>query len=834
MQPTPPSSESRQETWIVSSVAGAWADVRHAARRLWKTRGFTTVTLLTLALCIGANTAIFSMVYALMLKPLPFSQPERIVEIYNTFIKAGLNKVPSNVVQYLDYQEHATSYEKLGLWSLTQGLLGEDGAQERIFGARATPDLLELLGLHPVVGSFFTMENCRPAADKVVILAQSFWQTQYQEDPGVVGKKIRIDGEMLTVVGVAPRALEAFNARVRFVRPVSWTPESVNPAARYALGIQLFGRLKPGVTDQAALAEATAIERRFYDAAPPPSRDFVDRSGHKIAIGGVQLERVKPLQSALYLLQGGVICVLLIGCVNVANLLLARANGRQSEIAIRFALGATRWVIARQLLVESLLVTALGAVLGLGLASVALGAINHYIAQLMPDMLPFVLDQRMLGFTVAVSVLVGLFIGLLPVVHILRANLMELIHSQSRGASGGIGVRTVSSILIVGQVAFALILLAGAGLLIRSFANAVSVQPGFDPSHVVTGRIALPAALRTNDEVGKALQERLKAALAEIPGVTSVGLALATPFQGSLPINALSLAEDPLPPGSPQPSAYRVVVSPGYAETLRLTLLEGRFFTPADAVPNRPVYIIDETFAKKYFPGRSALGGRFTFGGRPEKDADWPTVIGVVKNVPHNGVEDRSGLPFIYQPLLGRSGGLTLFLRTERPATEILPVIREKLRTIDPAIPLFDTGSLQSFIDLSFNHRRSIMILLVSFALLALFLSAIGIYGVLAYDVSQRTREIGIRGAIGAGRGQIVGMILQQGLWKAVAGLVVGMIGAMLLSRSMGSLLFDVQPTDPFAYASVALLLLAVAALASYLPARRAAKIDPMVALRDE
>ena len=697
--PSPAGLASTRDSWLVRVFSGASSDFRHALRQLRKSRGFTSVTLLTLALCIGANTAIFSAVYALMLKPLPFAEPERIVEIYNTYPKAGgaANRGASNVVQLLDYQQNASSYSHVALWAPFQGMFGEDVAAERLYGARASADLFEVLGLKPLIGQFFQAENQLPNADKFIVLTQSFWEVHYHEDPGVLGKTARLDGETYTIIGIAPRALEAFDARVRFLRPMSWDPARVNPGSRHGNGPNLFARLKPGAAVGQALAEAETIERRYYDAGTPQVREFLDRSGHKIRVRGVQEERVEPMKTKLLLLQGGVVFVLLIGCVNVANLLLARANGRQSELAIRCALGATRGVIARQLLLESLLLTGLGAVLGIGLAWAGVSALNHYRAEMMAQALPFALDGRVLAFTAVVSAAAALLIGALPIVHILRTNLMGLIHRSSRGASGGAGVRTLSSILIVGQVAIALVLLTGAGLLIHSFVKAIAINPGFDPRGVVTGRIAIPLAHRSNDDAGRLLQQRVLQSLQELPGVSSVALGIAVPFQGGLPVNAFTLAEDTLPPGSPQPGANRVVVSSDYFSTLKLTLLEGRVLQPSDAAPNAPpVFVVDESFAKKYFAGRSALGGRFSFGS--VRDGVWPTIVGVVRNVPHRGAEDRSDMPYVYHPLGARNGGLTLFLRTERPAADVVAGMRAKLQAIDPAIALFDTGPLQQFI----------------------------------------------------------------------------------------------------------------------------------------
>lgn len=815
---------------------GLGGDTRHALRLLWKGKGITATTLVTLALCIGATTAIFSTVYSLMLKPLPFSEPDRIVELYSSAAKAGLNKMPANVPIYLDYTKNASSYEEIGLWTLTQQMFGEDESPIRLTAASLTAEIFQILRVQPLLGSFFTKEQNHPGADKVVVLTQSFWQSQYAEDPAIVGKEIRIAGEKYKVLGVAPRVFEAWDARVKFVLPLSWPPAQENPQGRYGVGIQLFGRLKPGATIGQADAEAKILEKRYVEASPAPFKVFVERSAMTMNVGGVQDQRVQPVRTTMLMLQGGVLFVLLIGCVNVANLLLVRSNARQSELAIRAALGASRVTIARQLVLESLLLTGMGALLGLGLAWGALRVTNFYLAKMLPQALPATLDLRVLGFAVGLTLMVGLLIGLVPVIHILRTNLAEVIQRSSRGASSGRGVRALSSFLVVSQIAVALVLLTGAGLLIHSFANALKVDPGFNPENVVTGRIAIPAAHRASDEAANKFRDRLLQSLREIPGVTSVALASATPFQGGLPINAFTLEQDTLPPGAPQPGAFRIVVTPSYRATLGLTLLEGRFYEERDLAPNQHLFVVDQSFAKRFFPKGSAVGGRFTFGNRPEKDADWPVIIGVVKDIPHNGVEEKSGNPFIYQllPPNARPGGMTLFLRSDRTAADLVTALRAKVREIDPAVFLFDTGSLAKVVSSSFDNRRAVMLLLTAFAGLALFLSALGIYGVLAYDVSQRTREIGVRGAIGASKEQIIGLILKQGLWKAGIGIVTGLIVAVLLSRYITTLLFGVKPTDPLVYVAVSAALLLVALLASYLPARRAAAIDPLVALRDE
>lgn len=829
----PPSTPG--DSWVVRVTAGLAGDLRYAARRLWKERGFTSLALLTLALCIGANTAIFSMVYALVLKPLPFNEPGRMVEIYNAFPKAGLNHFPTNIVQYSDFKANAPSFDSIGLFASNMVMVGEEGSAERIMAADCTAEMFDVLGLKPVIGQFFTLKNSRIGEDKVVVLTEAFWKSHFNEDPGILEKPMRIDGETYRIIGVAPRALGAFDAQSRFLRPISWKPADINGQARYGCYLPMYGRLKPGTPLSQGLAEVAGLEKHFYDTANPGTKGFLDNTGHTICVGLVQAEKVEPIKSSLFLLQGGVIFVLLIGCVNVANLLLTRANGQQSELAIRAALGAGRGAIARQLLIESLLLTLVGAGLGVGLAYGAVRAINHFTTKLLPNMLPVAIDGSVLGCTVAIAIVVGLLIGVVPVVHILRSNLAQVIQRSSRSASGGRGVRALSSILVTGQVAIALVLLSGAGLLIHSFANALAVDPGFDPRNLVVGSIALPSVYKDTAK-SAALELKLTESLKEIPGVDDAALSTGIPFEGNLPINALTLKDSLLPVNSSQPGAFQIGVSPNYFRTLRIPLLKGRFMDETDTAKDaRSAYVVDELFEKRFFPGHSAVDGHFTFGGSPKKDNDWPVIVGVVRNVPHNGVEDKSNNPFSYYPLAMFSpGGLNIIVRSNRPVADVISAMREKLRSIDPAIPLFETGTVQKAIDESFDNRRAVMLLLGGFAALALFLSAIGIYGVLAYDISQRAREIGIRGAIGATRSQIIGLVMRQGLWKTGVGLVLGLVSAILLSRYMTSMLFELKPTDPWAYMLVSVLLALVAVAACYLPARRAAKIDPIVALRTD
>ncbi len=484
-------------------------DVRFALRLLWKGRGITAATLVTLALCIGATTAIFSTVYSLMLKPLPFDQPQEIVELYTSAAKAGLNHMPANVPFYLDYSQHAASYEEIGLWQFFYGMVGRDDAVTRAGCVKVTAEIFRILRVQPLLGAFFTKEGNKPGADKLIVLTQSCWQHDYGESPEVIGREIRLNEETCKVIGVAPRIFEAMDARVKYIQPLSWRPEQENPQGRYGVGITLFGRLKPGVTAGQADAEAKTIEKRYVDAGPAPLKQFVERSGMTMNVGGVQEQRVTPVRSTLLMLQGGVAFVLLIGCVNVANLLLVRSNSRQSELAIRAALGASRTTIARQLMLESLVLTGLGAVLGVALAWGALRVTNFYMERMLPQSLPATIDVRVLGFAVALSLVVGLLIGLIPVIHTLRTNLAAVIQRSSRSASSGRGVRVLSSILVVTQVSVALVLLIGAGLLIHSFARALEVNPGFDPAGAVTGRVVLPRALRGSDEAAVNTQQRL-------------------------------------------------------------------------------------------------------------------------------------------------------------------------------------------------------------------------------------------------------------------------------------------------------------------------------------
>jgi predicted permease len=827
--------EVYRETGAIRWLSAIARDVRYGCRMFRKKPALSAAAIITLTLCIGANTAIFSMLYALIIKPLPYREPGRIVEIGNSWPKQKLDRWPSTVVQYLDFKEHTDAFVYLGIWELLECTLGEQDGAARSNGALATADMFGVFDLKPIVGRFFTLENSVPANRRVVVLTQSFWESRFQKDSGILGRSMQIDGIPYQIIGVAPRTMEAFDARVRFVVPLSWTPDQVKAMYRYNMLPRLYGRLKPVATISDAYSQVAALEQRFYESAPPPTREALDRSGHRMSIDTVHSQRTEPVKLRIYLLEGGVFFVLLIGCGNTANLLLAHSNARQSELAIRIALGAERSTIVRQLLVESLILTWLGAVFGLVCSWGALKAVNKFTAQLLPNTLPFVIDGRILGFTAFLAIVTALLIGLFPVLHVLGGNLLAIIPNQSRSASKGHSIRSMSGTLIVVQMAVTLMLLAGAGLLIRSFANVLRVDPGFNPRQLVTARVGLSPDYR-RDNRSQQFSRKLLAQLREIPGVKLISLATDTPFQArpyfSYPI---TVRDYKAPAGAPSSASYNLGATVSYLETLQIPLIEGRWFDETDINGGRDKFVVDQDFARRYFGGGSAVGHQMAIGGAPEKPEGWGEVIGVVGNVHYLGVEEETGMPFIYYPLKeARMDGISIFLRGDRPASDLLAQVREKVKALDPEVPVFREGPMESFSSPSFDERRAIMLLLCVFAGIALFLSAVGVYGMLACDVSQRTREIGIRSAMGATREEITKLILRQGLWKTGIGLALGIAGALLLSHFIASLLFDLKPTDPLTYGVGSILLLVVASLASYLPAQRAARIDPIIALRSE
>jgi putative ABC transport system permease protein len=826
-----------QETihsWLSILFIGPGRDIRFALRMLVKNKGFAATALLTLAFCIGANSVIFSMLDALVLKSLPFPDSERIMVITNRWPKSFMKETWVGLEQYLDFKEHTEALADAGLELILESTVGIGSESVRIRGMRATAETFDILGLKPVLGRFFSLENSKPANDKVVVLAQSYWESQFQKDPGVLGRTMRIDGDTYEIIGVAPRALEALDVRMRFAIPIVVTHEIAKATYRYAGSAFLLGKIKPDATRGIAQDQMMALEKQFHDIAPPDVSNNLDASGFFIGTKTLHDERTGDLRLPLYMLQGGVLFVLLIGCVNIANLLLARSNARQGEMAIRMALGAERKMIGRQLLIESVLLTWLGAVLGLFVAWNALAAVNHFTALLLPDRLPFVIDTHTLIFTLLVATLTAVLIGLFPILQMLDSNMLALMQGQTRRTSSGRGIRAMSGTLIVAQIAVTLMLLIGAGLLIRSFASVLAVDPGFNPQHLVAARLILtPEYARENRNLR--FSQQLLEGLHDVPGIESVSLSTNTPYQTQHFASPVTIRDYKPQPGTPPSTTFALGISYSYLETMRIPLIEGRWFTEAEIKENRLVCVVDKDFARRYFADRGAVGGRVNVSFAPLKSDEYPEIIGVVANAHHSGPEEKTHQPYLYFPLPRLQGQtVSVLIRSSRSTSDTIAMLQEKVKLLDPALPALRADLMENIIRDSFGFRRFIMLLLCCFAGIALLLAAIGVYGVLAYDVSQRTHEIGIRGAIGATRQQITAMILRQGFWKAGMGLAIGLAGSLCLSHLMTDLLFEVKPIDPMSYGAVSILLLLIALLASYLPARRAAGIAPMDALRWE
>lgn len=796
-------------------------DLKFAFRQLLKNPGFTAVAVLTLALGIGANTAVFSLVDSVLLKPLPFDEPGRLVQVWEAPGPGQKNWASPGA--FLDWKEHGSVFEGLSLLDGRELNLTGEGAPERVSGVGMSANGLSILRARPVLGRTFAPDEDQPGKDRVIVLSHAFWQRRFGADASMVGRPIRLNDESYTVIGVlAPLTLPWGPAD--FVVPIGVLPRDVDQRGSHWL--QTFGRLKPGETVERAGAEMAAVAARLRPLYP------AWKQGWGVTLVPLHEQITGDTKPTLLLLFGAVSCVLLISCSNVANLLLAKSSGRQREMAVRAALGASRWRIVRQLLTESLLLSLAGALLGLLLAFWGVGAIKHLEAVNLPRSGELGLDLRVLGFALLVSLVAAVGFGLVPAFQTSRIHLNDLLKDGARTSGTGPGNRVRSGLIIV-EVALSLVLLVGAGLLLNSFVRLSQVPPGVDPRNVLTLQVTLPqnkypdAARRT--EFFERSLERISA----LPGVEAAGVVGKRPVRGgSMDTTFLIAGRSDAPP-----TGHGVdfdFCSPDYFRAAGIPLRQGRLFAWSDKVGSPRVVIINEALARLHFPNQDPMGQRIHLDVASGKlDEGWE-IVGVVGDVRQHGLAEEAR-PCVYRPQaysFMESGNL--LVRTADAPMALTEAVRKAVLEIDPNQPVANVRTLENAIAGSLSQRRFVLVLLAGFAGVALLLAAIGLYGVIAYAVTQRTREIGIRMALGATRRDVQSLVVGHGMKLAVIGLVLGLAGAMGLTRVLGRMLYEVKPTDPATFAGVTLVLLGVALFSCWLPARRAARVDPMVALRSE
>ncbi len=796
-------------------------DLRFAIRQLLKNPGFTAVAVLTLALGIGTTTAVFSIVDTVLLKPLPFDEPGQLVQVWEAPGRGQRNWASPGA--FLDWKEHGSVFEDLSLLDGRELNLTGEGEPERVSGLGMSASGLRILRLRPLLGRVFAPDEDQPGKDRVVVLGDGFWQRRFGGDGSVVGRTIQLNDQSYTVIGVlAPTALPW--GPTDFVVPIAVSPSAVNERGSHWL--QAFGRLKPDETVERAGTMMSAVAARLRPLYPAWKQSW----GTTLVPLHEQITgKVKP---TLLVLFGAVGCVLLIACGNVANLLLAKSASRQKEMAVRAALGASRWRVIRQLLAESLVLSLAGALLGVLLAFWCVGALRGLDVVNLPRVQELGLDFRVLGFAVLVSLLVGVAFGLMPALHTARTALNDMLKDGARN-SGSAAKNRVRSGLIVAEVALSLVLLLGAGLLLNSFVRLSHVPPGINPRNVLTMQLTLPekkypdAARRT--EFFERSLERIKA----LPGVEAAGVVGKRPVGGGSMDTTFTIAGRSDAP----PNGHGVdfdFCTPDYFQAAGIPLRMGRFFAWSDKVGSSRVVIINEALARRHFPDQQPLGQRIHIGASAGKiDEGWE-IVGVVGDVRQHGL-GKDVRPCVYRPqsFSFMSGG-NLLVRTAGAPLTLAESVRKAILEIDPTQPVANIRSMENALTDSMAERRFILLLLGGFAGTALLLAAIGLYGVIAFAVSQRTREIGIRMALGASRRSVLRLVLGSGMRLVGLGIVLGGAAALGLTRLLSQLLYGVEPTDPATFTSVALLLLLVSLLASLIPARRAARVDPMVALRTE
>ncbi len=797
-------------------------DFRYSVRMLLKRPGFSLIAIITLALGIGANTAIFSVVNSLLLRPLPFPDSEQLTWVWMDNRGEGIREDIASWPNFEDWRTQNQTFQGMaGVRDRRFNLTGA-GEPEELYGANVSANFFDLMRVTPARGRGFNADEEQQGRDQVVVIGHGLWQRRFGGNTNIVGQTLSLNGQPNTIIGVMPPGFQ-FPNKTEVWKPLA--ADAQTRAARGAFWLPVIGRLKPGVSRAQAQADMTAIAQRLEQQYPGTNTGF----GVNVVLMHEQL--VGKMRTALWLLLGAVGCVLLIACANVANLLLARAATREKEVAIRAALGASRLRVIRQLLTESALLAVLGGGLGLLLARWGLSVLVAFAPSDLPRADSIAIDRRVLFFTLGLSLLTGVVFGLVPALQASKLGLGEVLKEGGRSSAGG-GQRTRSA-LVVAEIALALVLLTGAGLLLKSSWRLQQVNPGFTPEHVLKMRLSLPGSKYPDGTNAAGFYQQLLENLSGLPGVQAAGMSSSVLLYKIHNSAGISIEGRPGPASGPRPELPLDSISPSYFQVMGMQVVQGRNFGEQDKRDGLPVAIVNETMARRFWPNEDPIGKRFTFGDTAPQ-ANWLTVVGVVRDSRRQGLDApirmESFLPHAQRPLRA----MEVVLRTSDDPLVMARSARSAVWSLDRDLPVSEIETVEHMLEARVAPRRFNLLLLSLFALVALLLAAVGIYGVMSYSVTQRTREIGIRVALGAQTRIVLKLIIGQGMRLALLGVGIGLAAAVALTRLMVGLLFGVSATDPLTFGAIALLLAGITLLACYFPARRAAKVDPLVALRYE
>ncbi|HEX8459368.1 MAG TPA: ABC transporter permease [Pyrinomonadaceae bacterium] len=820
--------ELYRRQWGLPGIESFIQDARFGTRMLLKNPGFTVVSVIALALGIGANSAIFSVVNTVLLRPLPYPDPDQLVMVWEDDTKGGYPRDTPAAANYIDWRDQNGVFEGMAAVAEQNFNLTGKGEPERLEGRRVSTNLFSLLGVEPRVGRAFLTEEDQPGRNRVVIMSHGLWQRRFGSNVNIVGQTLTLNGESYVVVGVMPSHFQFPSREDELWVPIAFTPqEAVNREKHY---LEVVARIKPGVTLEQARAEMRTIAARLQQQFPEQNANL------GAAVTPLHEQVVGDIKPVLLVLLGAVGFVLLIACANVANLLLARAAVRQKEITIRVALGASRWRLIRQFLTESMLLAVLGGGGGLLLSLWGVSLLKAFIPESVSQVGDMMIDGRVLLFTVLISLLTGLIFGLAPVMQWSKLNLNETLKEGGRDSATGSRGNRIRSLLVITEVAVSLILLIGAALLINSFLRLRNIDPGFRPENLLTMRVELPDVKYPDHRRRAAFYNELLGRLETLPGVKSAAVTTNLPLyrQGNSTEISIEGRPDPAPGQGKRPSVTTRVISPHYFQTMGIGLLQGRGFSEQDKIDSPAVAVISETMARRFWPNQDPTGKRFTPGSLTSTDpGDWITVVGVAKDVRQFELvadpKPQMYLPYVQAEFFAPND---LVISTDLEPLSLAASVRRTVLEVDKDQPISDIRTMEDIVSESVARQRFSMLLLGIFAALALVLAAVGIYGVMSYSVAQRTREFGIRMALGARRSDVLRLAVGQGVKLVLIGIAIGLGAAFILTRVMSSLLFGVSATDPLTFITISLVLTGVAALASFIPARRATKIDPMLALR--